>query len=75
MLLQVDRRRCCGSGMCTLRAPAIFDQSEEDGTVILLRPRVRGGDANLAMECVQTCPSGAISVKSLDGRLPSAPSS
>jgi ferredoxin len=62
MLLQVDRARCCGSGMCTLRAPAIFDQSEEDGTVILLQPRVRESDENLAAECVQNCPSGAISV-------------
>jgi ferredoxin len=62
MLLQVDQARCCGSGMCALRAPAIFDQSDEDGTVILLQPQVRENDENLAQECAQNCPSGAISI-------------
>ena len=36
MRIQVDRDRCRGAGQCTLNAPELFDQSEEDCTVVVL---------------------------------------
>ena len=38
MRVSVDASRCCGAGLCALTAPAVFDQSEHDGTVLLLEP-------------------------------------
>ncbi|MGZ4751071.1 MAG: ferredoxin [Oryzihumus sp.] len=47
MRVVIDRERCQGAGMCALTAPAVFDQSEEDGRVVVLdadpAPRARGG--------------------------------
>jgi ferredoxin len=36
MRIVVDVQRCRGAGQCTLTAPEVFDQDEEDGTVIVL---------------------------------------
>jgi ferredoxin len=36
MRIQVDRDRCRGAGQCALTAPELFDQSEDDGTVVVL---------------------------------------
>jgi ferredoxin len=34
----VDVDRCRGAGLCALTAPEVFDQTEDDGTVIVLDP-------------------------------------
>lgn len=61
MIVHVDPRRCCSAGMCVLTAPEVFDQSEEDGTVRLLRQP--GADQEAAVrDAVDLCPSGAISL-------------
>ncbi|GAA4998618.1 ferredoxin [Actinopolymorpha pittospori] len=62
MKVQVDRERCCGAGMCALTAPDVFDQSEEDGQVLLLDPEPRPENASATREAAQLCPSGAISI-------------
>jgi ferredoxin len=36
MKIQIDRERCRGAGQCALNAPALFDQDEDDGTVLVL---------------------------------------
>ena len=36
MKIQVDHDRCRGAGQCALNAPALFDQSDDDGTVVVL---------------------------------------
>ena len=36
MKVTVDEEKCCGAGTCVLVAPAVFDQREEDGIVVLL---------------------------------------
>ncbi|MFE0378775.1 ferredoxin [Streptomyces inhibens] len=38
MHVSVDQDKCCGAGQCVLLAPEVFDQREEDGTVVLLNP-------------------------------------
>jgi ferredoxin len=37
MRIQVERDRCRGAGQCTLTAPELFDQSDDDGTVVVLQ--------------------------------------
>jgi len=32
----VEVERCRGAGLCALNAPEVFDQDEEDGTVVVI---------------------------------------
>ncbi|WP_431683504.1 ferredoxin [Kitasatospora sp. KL5] len=62
MQVTVDQDRCCGSGQCVSTAPAVFDQSEEDGLVRLLLPgpdRALPATVRLA---AALCPGNAITV-------------
>jgi ferredoxin len=36
MKVAVEQDRCVGSGQCVLLAPDVFDQRDEDGSVVLL---------------------------------------
>ncbi|WP_326676057.1 ferredoxin [Streptomyces sp. NBC_01237] len=62
--LGVDRERCAGAGMCALTAPAVFDQDEEEGLVILLRPAPAPEHRAAARMAVGLCPAGAIALNS-----------
>ncbi|GAA0258531.1 ferredoxin [Saccharothrix mutabilis subsp. mutabilis] len=61
MRIEVDPERCAGSGMCALTDPAVFDQSEDDGTVVLLTAEPVGHERE-AREAAHLCPAGAIKV-------------
>lgn len=60
MRIVADTDVCVGAGQCVLTDPSVFDQSEEDGTVIVLVPRP--ADTAKAKEAVLVCPSGALSL-------------
>jgi ferredoxin len=60
MRIVVDRERCVGAGQCVLAAPEVFDQSEDDGRV-LLRPDA-DADRTPAPAAVDLCPSRALSL-------------
>ncbi|MGC2997744.1 ferredoxin [Streptomyces sp. G35A] len=62
MRVDADRAKCCGSGMCALTQPQVFDQNEQDGTVVLLRPHPPEELRDSVEECVRLCPSQAISL-------------
>ncbi|WP_018681880.1 ferredoxin [Actinokineospora enzanensis] len=62
MKITVDRTRCVGSGMCVLTEPALFDQSEDDGTVLLLHDEPAADQEEAARTAVQLCPAQVISV-------------
>ena len=62
MEVEVDPRRCCASGMCALTAPAVFDQDETTGTVVLLSARPPEDTWDSVWEAADSCPAGAISV-------------
>ncbi|MEE1790471.1 ferredoxin [Streptomyces sp. BE308] len=62
--LGVDRERCAGAGMCALTAPAVFDQDEEEGLVILLQPAPAPEHRAAARMAVGLCPAGAIALNS-----------
>ncbi|WP_374238232.1 ferredoxin [Actinoplanes sp. DH11] len=62
MKVGVDREKCCGAGQCVLLAPAVFDQGEDDGIVLLLRPEPGEPDRAAVAEAAAVCPTGAISI-------------
>ena len=63
MRIVTDTARCVGAGQCALTEPSVFDQSDEDGTVVLLTDRVEGEQLENAREAVDLCPSQAISLE------------
>jgi ferredoxin len=63
MLVTVDQDRCCSSGQCVLTAPAVFDQNEEDGLVLLLQDRPAPGLRQQVRTAAALCPAGAITVR------------
>lgn len=62
MRIVTDTTRCVGAGQCVLTEPDVFDQSEEDGTVVLLVEHVEGDQLAAAEEAVDMCPSQALSL-------------
>lgn len=63
--VSADRGVCIAAGNCVLTAPDVFDQSEEDGTVLLLDANPDTDRRAAVEEAAAMCPSGAITV--LDG--------
>ena len=57
----VDRDRCVGAGNCVLTLPAVFDQDDDEGLVVVLDPDPPPEAAGLLARAVQLCPAGAIS--------------
>lgn len=62
MRIVTDTGRCVGAGQCALTEPRVFDQSEEDGTVVLLTDQVDGEVLDNVREAVDLCPSQALSL-------------
>jgi ferredoxin len=60
MRVAADRDVCIGSGMCLRTAPAVFDQDDDEGLVVLLAADVPAEDADAARQAVALCPSGAL---------------
>jgi ferredoxin len=58
--VQANRDVCIGAGMCLMTAPDVFDQSDDDGLVILLDEHPE--DTPSVREAIANCPSGAISI-------------
>ncbi|MFJ2743710.1 ferredoxin [Streptomyces sp. NPDC087440] len=64
MQIQADTQRCIGAGMCALISPDHFDQSDLDGTVVVL-PTGEGERkpvSDAARRAVRHCPSGALTL-------------
>lgn len=63
MKIKADTGRCVGAGMCVLTLPQVFDQSEDDGTVLVLDAEPSADLASGVSRAVQLCPSGALSME------------
>lgn len=63
MKVTVDRDRCCSSGLCVLTVPEVFDQSEQDGVVTLLRTEPPEALREDIEDAVAVCPGRAISLR------------
>jgi ferredoxin len=62
MKITADSTVCIGAGMCALTVPEVFDQSEDEGTVVLLSEVPTAEQEEAVRRAVTLCPSGAISV-------------
>jgi ferredoxin len=61
MRITVDRELCCASGQCARIAPELFDQSDEDGTAVLLTTAaLHASQLDDAREAAARCPSTAL---------------
>jgi ferredoxin len=58
----IDRGRCIGSGQCLYAEPAVFDQDEDDGIVILLDEQPGPEFYDNVRHAARTCPGQAIQV-------------
>lgn len=63
MHISVDTERCVGGGQCVLAAPDVFDQNDDDGTVVLLTARPSAGQVGSVRQAVQLCPALAITLE------------
>ncbi|VVJ24409.1 Ferredoxin [Amycolatopsis camponoti] len=63
MKIIADTGKCVGAGQCVLTEPELFDQSEDDGTVIVLNEQPEGELVEKAREAVHVCPSQALSLQ------------
>lgn len=64
MNVHADTTICVGAGQCALRAPAVFDQDEDDGTVVVLDAQPGTEQQEDVRAAVLLCPSRAIWVSS-----------
>ncbi|GAB3976639.1 ferredoxin [Plantactinospora veratri] len=63
MRITADLERCVGAGQCVLTEPAVFDQSDDDGTVIILRAAPEDAETvRRVHEAVRICPSQALTL-------------
>jgi ferredoxin len=63
MRIVADTSRCVGAGQCVLTDPAIFDQDDEDGTVVVRVSEPADHELDHARQAVRICPSGALSLR------------
>jgi ferredoxin len=61
--IEADLEVCVGAGMCALTAEAVFDQSPDDGRVVVRDPSPAAELWDQVREAVMLCPSGALSLK------------
>jgi ferredoxin len=62
MKVRTDPTVCIAAGQCALRAPEVFDQNDQDGTVILLLKEPTPDQHAAVHEAMTLCPSGAITL-------------
>lgn len=63
MKVTVEQDKCVSAGNCVAHAPQVFDQDEDDGTVILLDATPPEELAAAVREAVVACPAMAIHVE------------
>lgn len=63
MRIIADRDRCVGAGQCVLTEPDVFDQDEEEGTVLLLTERTTEQTSESVRTAVDVCPAQALSLE------------
>ena len=60
MKIVVDVERCRGAGQCVRTAPEVFDQDEEDGTVVVLAEEPPPELHHAVRMAAQLCPNSVI---------------
>jgi ferredoxin len=62
MRVTVDKHVCIGAGQCVMSAPGVFDQDDDEGTVVLLEETPVRTTWDAVRKAADRCPSGAIRV-------------
>lgn len=62
MKIHIDHDRCRGAGQCALSAPELFDQSDDDGTVVVLNDQPPAELQARARLAASLCPNAVIDV-------------
>ncbi|MCQ4082047.1 ferredoxin [Streptomyces sp. RB6PN25] len=62
MKIRIDHERCRGAGQCALHAPELFDQSDDDGTVVLLDAEPPPELEDSARLAAALCPNSVITI-------------
>ena len=68
MRVTADRDRCIGAGQCVLTLPRVFDQSDDDGRVLVLTEEVADEDLGSVEQAVRLCPMRVLSINGTDHR-------
>ena len=63
MKIVADLSLCVGAGQCVLTEPTLFDQSPDDGTVLVLDDNPPPELHQAARDAVVLCPSRALSLE------------
>lgn len=63
MKVIVEQDKCVSAGNCVAHAPQVFDQDEDDGSVILLDATPSAELADAVREAAAACPAMAIHVE------------
>jgi ferredoxin len=63
MKVIADQDKCVSAGNCVAHSPQVFDQDEDDGTVILLDADPSDELAGSVREAAAACPAMAIRVE------------
>jgi ferredoxin len=63
MKIRVDAESCVASGMCAFTAPEVFDQSEENGVVVVKCSEPPEEQHEAVRQAVWNCPAQVISVE------------
>ncbi|MFJ9590623.1 ferredoxin [Streptomyces acidicola] len=62
MKIRIEHDRCRGAGQCALTAPELFDQSDDDGTVVLLNEQPPPELQARARLAARLCPNSVIRI-------------
>ncbi len=57
--------RCIASGNCVDVAPDMFDQDDDDGLVVVLKPQLTSAEEPAARRAANVCPVVALHVRQL----------
>ncbi|CAN5325818.1 ferredoxin [soil metagenome] len=63
MKVIAERDKCVSAGNCVAHAPQVFDQDDDDGSVILLDANPSDDLAEPVREAAAACPAMAIRVE------------
>jgi ferredoxin len=65
--IELHHDLCMGAGNCVDVAPKYFDQSDDDGRVVVLQDVVDQGDEDLVSSATNVCPVRALGLRRADG--------